>query len=135
MNRLFSNGAAEQRIRPAAFTLAEVLAALAFLAIVIPVAVEGLRIASRAGRTAQAKAVALRVADRVLNDSIVTGSQSSGANRGIVDEGVEQYRWTLRSQPWQIASELRLVTVDVTYTVQGEELDLRLSTLADSSSP
>ena len=34
--------------RRAGFTLAEVLAALAFMAIVIPVAVQGLRIASRA---------------------------------------------------------------------------------------
>ena len=40
----------------AAFTLAEVLAALLFMAIVIPVAVEGLHIASLAGKWPLAKA-------------------------------------------------------------------------------
>src|ERR1019366_4127245 len=50
-----------------AFTLAEVLAALLFLAIVIPTAVEALHIASLAGEVAARKGAAARVADRILN--------------------------------------------------------------------
>src|SRR6187401_1688498 len=46
-----------KRVR-AAFTLVEVLAALAFMAIVIPVAVDGLRVANLAGQVGQRKAVA-----------------------------------------------------------------------------
>jgi len=56
----------------AGFTLAEVLAALMFLAIVIPTAVEALHVASLAGEVAAGKSEAARVADRVLNESIVT---------------------------------------------------------------
>ena len=52
----------------AGFTLAEVLAALVFMAIVVPVAVEGLRVANLAGQVGQRKTVAARVADRVLNE-------------------------------------------------------------------
>ena len=43
-----------------AFTLAEVLAALMFMAIVIPVAVQGLRVSSRAGALAERKREAVR---------------------------------------------------------------------------
>ena len=53
--------AARDKRRHAGFTLVEVLAALLFMAIVIPVAVEGLRIASLAGQVAQRKSVAARV--------------------------------------------------------------------------
>ena len=55
-----------------AFTLAEVLAAMLFLAIVIPAAVEALHVASLAGEVAARKGAAARIADRILNESIVT---------------------------------------------------------------
>ncbi len=70
--------------RTAAFTLAEVLAALTFMAIVIPVAIEGLRIANRAGVVAQRKTVAARVADSVLNEALVapaTGDVAPAADQ------------------------------------------------------
>ena len=53
-----------------AFTLAEVLAALVFMAIVIPVAMQGLHIAGRAGAVAERKREAVRVAERVLNENL-----------------------------------------------------------------
>jgi len=49
-----------------AFTLAEVLAALMFMAIVIPVALEGMHVAALAGAVAQRKGEAARVAQRIL---------------------------------------------------------------------
>ena len=49
----------------AAFTLVEVLAALLFMAIVIPVAVDGLRLANLAGQVGQRKAAAARIAERI----------------------------------------------------------------------
>src|SRR2546425_815074 len=69
------------------FTLAEVLAALVFMAIVIPVAVEGLQIANRAGQVAVRKGEAMRVADRILNESIVTTNWSKSGQSGSVIEG------------------------------------------------
>lgn len=115
-----------------AFTLAEVLAALAFMAIVIPVAVEGLRIANRAGLVAQRKDVASRIADRVLNESLVTGQAQAGSRNGVVQEGFQEYRWSLRAEPWP-EDAMRLVTVEVIFPVQGQDYDVRLSTLISSS--
>jgi type II secretory pathway pseudopilin PulG len=116
------------------FTLAEVLAALAFLAIVIPVAVGGLQVASRAGQAAQRRAAAARVAERVLNEYMVAPSQVGGMTRGVVEEDSQTYTWSLRSEPWPEGS-MRLITAEVAYSIQGEDYLFRLSTLTSIGSP
>jgi len=124
---------AARPVRPrSGFTLVEVLAALAFMAIVIPVAVEGLRVANLAGQVSQRKTVAARVADRVLKEWIVTGQTQAPAQSGVVREGAFEFRWTLRSQPWN-QDTMKLITVEVLYTVQGQDYDVHLSTLLDNS--
>ena len=117
----------------AAFTLAEVLAALAFMAIVIPVAVEGLRIANLAGQVGQRKAAAAQIAERVLQEWTLTSQSQVAAQSGIIQEGALPYRWTVRIEPWP-EDNMRLVTVQVVYPVQGRDYDVRLSTLLDNSS-
>jgi len=120
------------RAKISAFTLAEVLAALAFMAIVIPVAVEGLRVANLAGQVSQRKAVAMRVAERVLNEMVVTGQARGSAQNGTLQEGFQQYRWSIRTEPWP-EDAMRLVTVQVVFPVQGRDYDVHLSTLVDNS--
>ena len=127
---IFKTGSKRAR---AAFTLAEVLAALAFMAIVIPVAVEGLRIANLAGEVGQRKMVAARIAERVLNESIIGSRMQGTAQSGTIQEGMVQYRWSIRSEPWSEAT-MNLVTVRVIYPAQGHDYDVRLSTLVNTSS-
>jgi type II secretory pathway pseudopilin PulG len=117
----------------AAFTLAEVLAALAFMAIVIPVAVEGLRIANLAGQVGQRKAAAAQIAERVLNEWMLTSQSQMPAQSGTIQEGVQQFRWTVQIESWP-EDNMRLVTVRVIYQVQGRDYDVHLSTLLDNSS-
>lgn len=118
--------------RAAAFTLAEVLAALVFMAIVIPVVVECLHVASQAGEVAQRKTEAARVAERILNESIVTTNWNQSAQNGTVQDGMRQFDWTLQNEPWN-QDPMRLLTVQVKYTVQGRDYSVQLSTLADGS--
>lgn len=115
------------------FTLAEVLAAMVFLAIVIPVAVEGLRIAGAAGQVGLREPVAARVAERVLNEWLATSASVTGTSSGTAEEGPFEFRWTLRSQLWA-EDAMQLVTVDVFYDIQGREHEFRLATLADPNS-
>jgi hypothetical protein len=116
------------------FTLAEVLAALVFMAIVIPTAVEGLRIANKAGQLGQRKAVAARIADRMINEMLVM-HQWQTASSGAVQEGPIDYRWSMRAEAWNQQKNqqnvLRLLTVQVTFPVQGRDYEVRLSTLVD----
>ena len=115
--------------RLAGFTLAEVLAALAFMAIVIPVALQGLRVASRAGSVAERKATGARLAERKLNELIVTGQWQSAASKGTIQEGLQSYSWRLESEPWAEDSAMRFVTVFVTVPVQGQDYDVPVGTL------
>ena len=61
------------------FTLAETLAAMLFMAIVIPVAVRGVMLANRAGVVAERKRVAAELADRLLVETIVTQQWMDGS--------------------------------------------------------
>lgn len=112
----------------AAFTLAEVLAAMLFLAIVIPVAVEALHISGLGGEVAARKSMAARVADRVLSESIVTGTWGNGQQNGTISEGVLDFKWKLTSQKWP-QDFMEQVTAEVTYSAQGKEYSVKMSTL------
>jgi type II secretory pathway pseudopilin PulG len=114
-----------------AFTLAEVLAAMMFMAIVIPVAMQGLRIASLAGEVGQRKIVASRIGNKILNELKVTGQLQNTSQSGVVKEGGLPYNWSVRSQNWteDTTSPMTQVTLTVTYAAQGRNYDVRLSTL------
>src|SRR6185437_329750 len=118
--------------RCAAFTLAEVLAALVFMAIVIPVVVECLHVASQAGEVAERKTEAARVAERILNESIVTTNWNQSSQSGTVNDGMREFEWTLQNEPWN-QDPIRLLTEEVKYKVQDRDYSVQLSTLADGS--
>ncbi|HEY5344713.1 MAG TPA: hypothetical protein VIK62_00030 [Verrucomicrobiae bacterium] len=113
-----------------AFTLAEVLAALLFLAIVIPTAVEALHVASLAGEVAARKSVAARVADRILSESLVTTNWTSGNQSGTITEGILDFKWKLTSSTWPV-DPMQLLTAEVTFSAQGKDYTVSLSTLAN----
>jgi Tfp pilus assembly protein PilV len=119
----------ENKKNAAGFTLAEVLAALLFLAIVIPVAVEALHAASLAGEVAVRKGQAARVADRILNENLVTTNWNQ-TQSGTITEGAEEFRWKLTSKNWP-QDLMQLVTTEVTFTAQGHDYSVKMSTLAN----
>lgn len=115
------------------FTLAEVLAAMLFMAIVIPVAMQGLQIASRAGVVSERKALAVRLAESKLNELVVTGEWQSSSTKGTIYEGLQSYPWVLESEPWSVDGAMRLLTVRVAVPVQGQDYDVQVSTLVDAT--
>jgi type II secretory pathway component PulJ len=119
--------------RCAGFTLAEVLAALLFMAIVIPVAMQGLMIASRAGSVSERKATGARLAENKLNELIVTGQWQSASQRGTIEEGLQSYPWRLQADPWREDGDMRLVSVIVTVPVQGQDYEVQITTLVDAT--
>lgn len=115
------------------FTLGEALAALAFLAIVLPVAVGGLMVANKAGVVAERKTTATRVAGRVLQELVVTG-QWKQSTTGLVEESGHSFRWQMKNQSWD-KDPFKLLSLQVSYSVQGEDHDVNLSTVVDTSQP
>ncbi len=120
--------AAERRCR--GFTLIEALAAMVVMAIVIPVAMQGLQVASRAGEFGLRRATAARVGQSKLDELVATGQWRLAAQNGVIEEGTRQYRWQLSLQPWT-EGMLELATMHVYFNVSGREHEVRLSTLVD----
>lgn len=124
-----------RRSRPArGFTFVEILAAMLFMAIVIPVALHGLTISSQVGSGAARKRHALELAERTLNEALVTQSWRLGNDAGDYGEDWPNYRWELTSTNWDEDAML-VVSVTVFYRVQGREISLRLETLEPETEP
>lgn len=132
MNPHGTNKATRLRRTRAGFTLVEALAALLFMAIVIPVAVKGLQIASLTGEVAARKASAARIADRLLSENALSPSTQTANQNGIVEEGSLTYKYQIRSQTWLVQT-MRLVTAEVSFTAQGKPYEVHFSTLVDTS--
>jgi prepilin-type N-terminal cleavage/methylation domain-containing protein len=117
-------------MRTRAFTLVEVLVALMVIAILVPIVMQGLSVASRAGIHGQRKAAAMRVADRILNELIVTNVAQQAGTTGVTADGDVSYPWSLTAENWT-EDAMTLLTVQVTFTVQGENYTVSASTLYD----
>ena len=83
------------------------------------------------------KGEAARVAQRLLNENLVTTNWSSSSQSGTLTEGQRQFRWTMRTDPWTQDPNVSLIlqlSVEVFFTAQNRDYSVRLSTLVDSSS-
>jgi len=116
--------------QPRAFTFAELLAAMVFVAIVIPVIVQGLTIANRAGVVAERQRVAVQLADRLLSELVVTDAWRTSEPSGDFGEAWPDFRWTLSDQPWS-EDAMRELSVEVFFQAQGREYSVRLTTLVE----
>jgi prepilin-type N-terminal cleavage/methylation domain-containing protein len=111
-----------------AFTLVEVLASLMLIALVVPVAMEAMSVASRAGELGRRKAAAVRVGERVLGQLLAEGQLASGNSSGVAQEGPFEYPWAVRVENWP-EDALQQATVTVTFSVRGATQEIALATL------
>ena len=125
-------GLVRRRLGAGAFTLAEVLAALLFMTILIPVAMHGVSVASRAGSLGQRKAAAMRIAERVLDEQLVSGQIATAIPYGNIVDGDTTYPWTMTSEPWS-EDTMTVLTVRVSFDLQGTTFDIAASTLYDAT--
>jgi prepilin-type N-terminal cleavage/methylation domain-containing protein len=122
----------ERRSARRAFTLVEVLASLMLIALVVPVAMEAMAVASRAGELGRRKAAAVRVGERVLGELLVEGQLATGASSGVAQEGPFEYPWTVRVENWP-EDAMQQATVTVTFALRGTTQEIALSTLLPAS--
>ncbi len=113
-----------------AFTLVEILATLAFLGLVIPVAVKAVLMASRAGEISERSMIAEQLGENKLGELMLANAWTSAESRGTFSDDRPGYRWELKRNDWQSGAMTEL-DLDVFYPVQGGEQTLRLSTLVN----
>lgn len=113
------------------FTFVEILAAMLFMAIVIPVTFEAVQLSNRVATAAGHKRTAAQLANRVLTEALVTESWRAGDASGDFTDEQPGYKWDVTSGDWD-EDTMRVVTARVHYTVQGSEYEVELSSLAPS---
>ena len=113
-----------------AFTFVEVLAAMLFMAIVIPAAVQGVTLANRAGVIAERKTRAAQLADSYLTELVVTEQWQSMTATGAFPGVHSAYRWQLNQRNWETDTMIYLELV-VSFTVQGRDYAVRTATLVE----
>ena len=115
------------RIR--AFTLVEVLIALAILSIGFLAVLRGSTFNLRTSRTAANLTTAVIAAESLLKEEIAKGFPPSGSDEGTFEEDIfEGYSWSKRVEVLELPyiEELKLVTVTVSW---GEERSYTLQTV------
>lgn len=115
-----------------AFTFVEVLAAMVFLGILMPVVVQALLVASRAAELSERSTIAAQLGENKLAELMLGNAWSTAGTRGDFGTDLTGYRWELTKATWQTGAMTEL-TLDVFYKVQGTEHDARLSTLVNES--
>jgi type II secretory pathway pseudopilin PulG len=117
--------------RPGAFTLMEVLAAIAFLVIVLPVAMHGISLAVAEADVAKYKAEGAVLAQSKLNELQATREWQSGNLSGDFGEDHPEFRWTAEMVAWN-ATPVQQLDVHVFWRCGGQERQVTLSTLVDT---
>jgi Tfp pilus assembly protein PilV len=120
------------RRHEAGFTFAEVLAAMIFMAILLPVVMQGLVLANRASVTAERKRIAVHLANSMLTELIATDQWRQAGSRGNFAPDHELYEWELIQSGWD-QDDMQQLTLVVTYPVQGQSRRVQLTTLVDDS--
>ena len=113
--------------------IAEVLAAMVFMAILIPVIGEGVTIANRAAMVARGKALAVELGDSLLNEMIVTDEWRQQARTGGFGDDYPGVRWEFNADGWELDT-MQSLNLLVLYEVQGREYSVRLTTLVAEES-
>ena len=114
--------------RRSAFTLVEVLVALVLVAIILPVAMRGVSLATAAAGESKRKLEAASLAERKLAELVATGEWQGANLSGDCGPERPDYRWTAQTDEW-VDPSLRQLTVRIEWTARGRQRDIALTTL------
>ena len=113
-----------------AFTFVEILAALVFMAILLPALLEGITLSSRSSVIAERGTVATELAQNKLNELTLNNAWSTADAQGDFGTNWPGTRFEFTQSTWE-TDAMTLLTVKVFFTVQGQERNVSLSTLVN----
>ena len=112
------------------FTLVEILATFVLMAIILPVAMQGISAASKLASQARHRVTAGVLAEQMLSEMILTGDYEDGDQDGEVSSGNRYYVWQLEVLDWEEESSMQQLDLSVTWEdAGGRENIVLLSTL------
>jgi len=119
--------------RRMAFTLVEVLAAIAIIAIVLPVLMNGLSVTINAASLAKHRTLGTTLAQSKLDELIVTRDFQTLS--GDFGDQVPGYRWKIDLNPWSsptvdgFSTTIQQLDVTVSWTQRNQTFNAAVSTL------
>lgn len=113
-------------------TLVEVLATVVLMAIVLPVAMNGISLCLTAASVARHRTEAAGLAEAKLNEMIATGEWQFGMTSGDFGPAWPDYRWAGGVADWDDPT-LSELTVRVFWTARGQQREVALTTLVYQS--
>lgn len=116
----------------AGFTLMEVLAAMALLALVLPVAMKGISIAVNLASDSTRKMTASRLAENRLSEAVLLEEWKTGDAKGDFGNEYPDFKWTLVTSNRSEAG-LKQIDVAVAWKHRGYEKETVLTTLVYES--
>ena len=115
------------------FTLVEVLASIAMIAVLLPVILYAASLASSAASVARSRTQAAALAQRKLDELLTVGPLT--ANSGDFGDRWPEYQWSAAVEPWNtpvvdgMTSTIEQLSVTVTWKQRGQPRSLALRTL------
>jgi len=119
---------ARTRQRVTAFTLVEALATLALVAIILPVAMRGVSLATAAAGLARQRLEAVSLAETKMAELALTGAWNDSDLSGDFGQDYPDYRWEAEVMEWSDSLLVQL-QVRVVWDRRGGERAVSLTTL------
>jgi general secretion pathway protein I len=113
------------------FTLVEVMAAVVLVAIVLPVVMRGISLATSLGDTARRRAEAAVLAHSKLHELVVTQGWQMSTMSGDFGEDNPDYKWSAEVKDWD-ASTLKELDVHVTWGLGERQRSVTMTTLVET---
>jgi type II secretory pathway pseudopilin PulG len=112
------------------FTLVEILATFVLIAIILPVAMNGISMAAKLASQAKRRVAAATMAQNMLGELVLSGDYEDGDQEGEVAEDNTEYTWTLEVLDWEEEDSMQQLDLSVTWqNAAGDENAVVLSTL------
>jgi type II secretory pathway pseudopilin PulG len=128
-------GSLRPSLRQNGFTFVEILAALTFMAILVPVLVSALTLANRTAEIADRTSTAMQLGENQLSQLLIGNNWQSAGGSGDFGASWPGYQWKVDQTPWPQDNNNAMIqlTMHVTFPVQGSQREIQLTTLVSTS--
>jgi general secretion pathway protein I len=111
------------------FTLVEILATFVLIAIILPVAMEGISLSTRMASESKRKIEAAALAEKKLTELIVTEDWMNGDDIGDFEDEYPDFTWRYEVSDWEKEDLIRQIDLHVEWTASNKTHSVTVTTL------
>lgn len=123
--RRFAKGSFSEK----GFTLIEILATFVLIAIILPVAMQGISLSTRMASDSKRKIEAAALAEKKLTEIIVSAEWKNGDESGNFGDEYPEFTWRYEVNEWETEELIRQVGLYVEWTASNKTHSVIVTTL------